>query len=102
MEDLVSIVVPVYNVIQYLDVCMKSILNQTYQRIEVILVDDGSTDGSEQKCDYYARIDDRVVAIHKKNGGLSDARNKGIALAKGTYIMFVDSDDIISLNIVNV
>ena len=101
MEDLVSIVVPVYNVIQYLDVCMKSILNQTYQRIEVILVDDGSTDGSEQKCDYYARIDDRVVAIHKKNGGLSDARNKGIALAKGTYIMFVDSDDIISLNIVN-
>lgn len=70
MEDLVSIVVPVYNVIQYLDVCMKSILNQTYQRIEVILVDDGSTDGSEQKCDYYARIDDRVVAIHKKNGGV--------------------------------
>ena len=66
MEDLVSIVVPVYNVIQYLDVCMKSILNQTYQRIEVILVDDGSTDGSEQKCDYYARIDDREVAIHKK------------------------------------
>lgn len=55
----------VYNVIQYLDVCMKSILNQTYQRIEVILVDDGSTDGSEQKCDYYARIDDRVVSTIK-------------------------------------
>ena len=101
MEDLVSIVVPVYNVMQYLDACMESILNQSYHRIEVILVDDGSTDGSGQKCDYYSRIDSRVIVLHKENGGLSDARNKGIALAKGDYIMFVDSDDIISLNIVD-
>lgn len=101
MEDLVSIVVPVYNVMQYLDACMESILNQSYHRIEVILVDDGSTDGSGQKCDYYSRIDSRVIVMHKENGGLSDARNKGIALAKGDYIMFVDSDDIVSLNIVD-
>lgn len=101
MEDLVSIVVPVYNVVQYLDACMDSVLNQSYHRIEVILVDDGSTDGSGQKCDYYAKIDSRVIVIHKENGGLSDARNRGIALAKGTYIMFVDSDDIVSLNIVS-
>lgn len=101
MEDLVSIVVPVYNVIQYFDSCMESILNQSYRRIEVILVDDGSTDGSGQKCDYYSEIDSRVIVIHKANGGLSDARNKGIALAKGNYIMFIDSDDIVSLNIVS-
>ena len=68
MEDVVSIVVPVYNVMQYLDACMESILNQSYHRIEVILVDDGSTDGSGQKCDYYSRIDSRVIVMHKENG----------------------------------
>ena len=73
---LISVIVTVYNIREYLPKAVDSILFSTYQNLEVLLIDDGSTDGSEQKCDYYARIDDRVVSIHKKNGGLSDARNK--------------------------
>ena len=96
MNKIISIIIPVYNVEQYLEACMKSILNQTYQHIEVILVDDGATDSSGKMCDYYATVDKRVKVIHKKNGGLSDARNKGISQASGEYIMFVDSDDIVS------
>lgn len=92
-EDLISIIVPVYNVEDYLDRCMCSILNQTYQKLEIILVDDGSTDASPVKCDEYARKDSRVKVIHKTNGGLSDARNAGLALASGAYIGYVDSDD---------
>lgn len=99
MNELISIIVPVYNVECYLDACMASILNQTYRNIEIILVDDGATDQSGKMCNYYAELDKRVRVLHKKNGGLSDARNKGIAYAQGEYIMFVDSDDVVSLDI---
>ena len=92
-KDLISIIVPVYNVEAYLDRCMESILKQTYKRLEIILVDDGSTDSSREKCDTYAKQDSRIKVIHKKNGGLSDARNAGLALATGDYIGYVDSDD---------
>lgn len=88
-----SIIVPVYNVEKYLDKCVKSILNQTYKEIEVILVDDGSPDNCPQMCDKYARNDSRVKVIHKKNGGLSEARNVGIEASTGEYVLFVDSDD---------
>ena len=78
MNELISIVVPVYNVEKYLGTCVESILKQTYSNIEVILVDDGSTDCSGKMCDHYMGQDERIKVIHKKNGGLSDARNKGI------------------------
>lgn len=97
MNDVrISIVVPVYNVERYLDRCISSVLNQTYKNIEIILVDDGSTDLCPQMCDKYAKIDPRIQVIHKKNGGLSSARNAGIDIATGDFIMFVDSDDYIS------
>lgn len=92
-KDLISIIVPVYNVEAYLDRCMESILKQTYERLEIILVDDGSTDSSGEKCDAYAKFDGRIKVIHKENGGLSDARNAGLKLATGAYIGYVDSDD---------
>lgn len=92
-KDLISIIVPVYNVEQYLDRCVESILRQTYRRLEIILVDDGSTDSSPAKCDGYAKRDKRVKVVHKRNGGLSDARNAGLALVTGDYIGYVDSDD---------
>ena len=95
MDDLISIIVPVYNVGKDLRPCLTSIQKQTYKNIEVILVDDGSTDGSQKVCDEYTRIDERFMCIHKKNGGLSDARNEGIKLASGKYGMLVDSDDYI-------
>ena len=91
--DLISVIVPVYNVEKYLDRCMKSILQQTYHRLEIILVDDGSTDASAAMCDAYARRDSRIRVVHKQNGGLSDARNAGLELAAGDYIGYVDSDD---------
>lgn len=91
--DLISIIVPVYNVEKYLERCMNSILNQTYEALEIILVDDGSTDGSSQMCDAYAKKDSRVKVVHKPNGGLSDARNAGLGIATGAYIGYVDSDD---------
>lgn len=90
----VSVIVPVYNVKDYLDRAVKSLLNQTLKKeIEIILVDDGSTDGSQDICDKYAQTDDRVVVIHQENSGVSAARNNGIDIAKGEYIGFVDSDD---------
>ncbi|MCR1823330.1 glycosyltransferase family 2 protein, partial [Terrisporobacter muris] len=95
---LISIIVPVYNVEQYIRRCLDSLINQTFKEIEIILVDDGSTDSSGRICDEYAKIDDRVKVIHKENGGLSDARNKGIDIAQGEYIGFVDSDDFVSLD----
>lgn len=91
----ISVIVPVYNVKKYLRKCVDSIKNQTYQNIEIILVDDGSTDGSENLCDEIARTDNRIVIIHKENGGLSDARNVGMDVSSGDYIGFVDSDDYI-------
>lgn len=90
---LISVVVPVYNVKKYLSKCVDTIIHQTYKNIEIILVDDGSTDGSGAKCDEYQKIDSRIKVIHKQNGGLSDARNVGIKNATGKYITFVDSDD---------
>lgn len=96
--DLISIIVPVYNMEKYLERCMNSILNQTYRHLEIILVDDGSTDSSPQMCDDYAKKDSRVKVVHKPNGGLSDARNAGLAVAAGVYIGYVDSDDWIELD----
>jgi glycosyltransferase involved in cell wall biosynthesis len=83
---------------QYLDRCMSSILNQTYKKLEIILVDDGSTDNSPCMCDEYALKDDRIKVVHKENGGLSDARNAGLRIATGDYIGYVDSDDWIELD----
>lgn len=95
-KPLISIIVPVYNVKNYLVDCVNSIVNQTYKKTEIILVDDGSTDKSGKICDYLAEKDNRIKVIHKKNGGLSSARNAGMMIAKGKYIGFVDSDDKIS------
>ena len=93
MEDLISVIVPVYNVEIYLRKCIDSIRSQTYKNLEIILVDDGSQDTSGQICDEYAYKDNRIKVIHKGNGGLSDARNEGIILSKGEYLTFIDSDD---------
>ena len=90
---LVSIVIPIYNVEKYLEKCIESISKQTYKNIEILLIDDGSTDNSLKICKNYEKKDTRIKVIHKKNGGLSDTRNRGIIEAKGNYIMFVDSDD---------
>jgi len=92
-SPLITIVVPVYNIENYLDRCISSIINQSFNNFELILVDDGSKDKSSQICDNYALQDNRVRVIHKPNGGVSTARNKGIEEAKGCYICFVDSDD---------
>lgn len=99
-KELISIVVPVYNVEKYLDKCVKSIINQTYDNLQIILVDDGSKDNSGKLCDLWEQRDRRIITKHKDNGGLSDARNYGVKFAEGKYVMFVDSDDIISENIV--
>lgn len=86
---MISIIVPIYNVELYLEKCIESIINQTYKDIEVILINDGSTDKSGIICDKYAKIDDRIIVLHKENGGVSSARNKGLDIAKGDYIAFV-------------
>ena len=98
---MISVIVPIYNVEQYLEQCLDSIISQTYSQLEIILVDDGSTDSSGQICDKYARKDERIVVIHKTNGGLSDARNAGISVATGEYISFIDSDDYIATDMYN-
>ncbi|MGO5421345.1 glycosyltransferase family 2 protein [Mediterraneibacter faecis] len=92
---LISIIVPIFNVENYLEQCIRSIINQTYKNLEIILVDDGATDNCPQICDRYAGLDKRIKVIHKTNGGLSDARNAGLKIATGEYIGFVDSDDYI-------
>lgn len=94
-KKLVSIVVPIYNVEEYLQECVDSICAQTYKNMEIILVDDGSTDGSPDICDTYKKKDSRICVIHKENGGLSDARNCGLNVATGEYVAFIDSDDYI-------
>ena len=95
MNELISIIVPVYNVKPYLYRCVDSIIKQTYKNIEILLIDDGSTDGSSELCDILSDIDSRIKVIHKKNGGLSSARNRGLLEMNGKYVGFVDSDDYI-------
>lgn len=94
-EPLITVIVPVFNVEQYLEKCITSIINQTVQDLEIILVNDGSADASGEICDQFANIDDRIKVIHQVNSGVSAARNAGIRVAKGKYITFVDSDDIL-------
>lgn len=93
MNDLISVIVPVYKVEKYLDKCVKSIINQTYNNLEIILVDDGSPDKCPTICDEWARKDSRIKVIHQRNAGVSTARNAGLAIANGKYVCFVDSDD---------
>ena len=102
MNDLISIIVPVYNVEQYLEVCVQSIREQSYKNIEIILVDDGSTDRSKEICDELAQLDTRIKVLHKENGGLSSARNAGVDLATGKWVGFVDSDDLVHHDMYNV
>lgn len=94
-EEMISVIVPVYMGEQWLNRCIEAIRNQSFQNLEIVLVDDGSPDNSGQICDETAAIDDRIKVVHKENGGLSDARNAGIKAAAGKYIMFVDEDDYI-------
>jgi glycosyltransferase involved in cell wall biosynthesis len=100
MDDLISIIVPIYNVERYMKSCIGSILSQTYKNIEIILVDDGSTDNSGSICDEYATIDKRIHIIHKENGGVSSARNAGLKVEQGKYVCFIDADDIVDKNYV--
>ncbi len=97
--DQISVVIPIYKVEQYLNECVESVVNQTYKNLEIILVDDGSPDNCPKICDEWAKKDGRIKVIHKKNGGVSDARNAGIKVATGKYISFVDSDDYIENNL---
>lgn len=98
MEGLISVIIPVYKVEKFLDKCIKSVVEQLYTNLEIILVDDGSPDKCPIMCDMWAERDKRIKVIHKSNGGLSDARNAGIQIAEGDYISFVDSDDWIAPN----
>lgn len=100
MHELISVIVPIYKVEKYLRECLNSIVNQTYSNLEIILVDDGSPDNCGAICDEYAQKDPRVKVIHKSNGGLSDARNAGMKVMTGEYLMFVDSDDWLEPNAV--
>jgi len=100
LNNLVSVVVPVYNVEKYVDRCLESIVNQSYRNIEILLIDDGSTDDSGRICDLWAAKDCRICVYHKENEGLGSARNLGIERAKGEYIAFIDSDDWWELDLV--
>ena len=97
MENLISVIVPIYNVAPYLHECIDSIINQTYKNLEIILVDDGSSDGSEKICDEYAKNDNRIIVIHQQNKGLVCARKAGLKIATGEYIAYVDGDDWIEI-----
>lgn len=94
MDELISIIIPVYNVKKYVRESIESAINQTYKKIEIIIIDDGSNDGSEKICDEYAKKDSRIKLIHQKNKGLSAARNKGLDAIQGKYVAFLDSDDV--------
>ena len=98
--DLVSIIIPVYNSKEYLETAINSIQKQSYRNIEIILVDDGATDGSGLICDKISKDDERITVVHKLNGGICSARNAGLKVAKGKYIMFSDDDDYYELNAV--
>lgn len=94
-DPLLSIISPVFNVKSFLDRCIQSVLTQSYKNIELLLIDDGSTDGSSSLCDQWAEKDSRIIVIHKKNGGVSSARNAGLEIFKGDYLTFIDPDDFI-------
>lgn len=94
-DKMISVIIPIYNSEKYLDECVQSVVNQTYDNLEIILVDDGSPDNCPAMCDSWKKRDDRIRVIHKENGGLSDARNAGIRLANGEWLLFIDSDDVI-------
>ncbi len=102
MGPLISIIIPIYNVEKFLPKCLNSVVSQSYKNIEIIAVDDGSTDESGKIADKYAQNDSRIVVLHKKNGGLSSARNAGLKLAKGKYVLFLDSDDYITSQAVEI
>ena len=102
MKPLISVIVPVYNVEEYLPKCLESIINQTYKNLEIILVDDGSTDNSGIICEDYAEKDKRIKVVHQTNLGISAARNAGLDLCSGDYITFVDSDDYIECDEIEV
>ena len=91
----ISVVIPVFNIVDFLPICLDSVLKQTYKNIEVILIDDGSTDGSEKICDQFLSIDSRVKVYHKNNTGVSDSRNLGVRMSNGDYVCFIDGDDFI-------
>ena len=93
MNELISVIIPVYNVEQYVESCLNSVIDQSYTNLEIILVDDGSTDRSGEICGQYALKDSRIKVIHEENAGLGEARNRGLRIASGDYICFVDSDD---------
>lgn len=98
MNDLISVIIPVYNVEKYLPNCIDSVIKQTYTNLEILLINDGSTDSSPKICEEYKNKDNRIKVIHKQNGGLSDARNVGIENAQGKYMTFIDSDDDIEID----
>ena len=102
MKDLVSVIVPVYNVEQYLDKCIDSIVHQSYKKLEIILIDDGSKDSSGQLCEKWKQMDNRIKVIHKQNEGLGFARNTGIDAAIGDYVLYIDSDDYIDVNMIDI
>lgn len=100
MEPLISVIVPIYNVEKYLDQCIESIVNQTYRNLEIILVDDGSPDNCPEKCEKWAQKDPRIKVIHKDNAGLGFARNSGLDIAQGRYVVFIDSDDFVDVRMI--
>ncbi|MGN0437488.1 MAG: glycosyltransferase family 2 protein [Lachnospiraceae bacterium] len=100
MNEKLSVIIPVYNVEKYLERCVQSIREQTYRNLEIILINDGSSDGSADVCDRLAEIDSRILVIHKKNGGVSSARNEGLKICTGDYVTFCDSDDELSNKII--
>ena len=99
-KPLISVILPIYNIETYLSKCMESVINQTYDNLEIIMVDDGSTDNSASMCDDFKMVDKRIVVFHKSNGGLSDARNYGIERANGEFITCIDPDDYVDLDYV--
>ena len=101
-NPLISVVVPVYNVEQYIRECVDSIVSQTYCHLEIVLIDDGSLDNCPVICDEYAKKDSRIKVVHQKNGGLAKARNVGIENSSGEYITFIDSDDYIASNYIEI
>ena len=100
LNDIISLIIPIYNTEKYLHRCLRSIINQTYQNIEIILIDDGSEDDSSRWLDEFSKDDSRIIVVHKMNGGLSEARNNGLALHTGQFIAFLDSDDYVQNDMV--